>query len=83
MWGNVIVCLVAMGLDERAERLVSALIERQPSPSLYCSLALLREDESLYFKAWELSGGELILFTAGILCESCSHVDLLPLIYLI
>jgi hypothetical protein len=57
MWGNVIVCLVAMGLDERAERLVCALIERQPSPSLYCSLALLRDDESLYLKAWELSGG--------------------------
>jgi hypothetical protein len=56
MWGEVIVCLVAMGLDERAERLIRSLLEVQPSPSLWCSLALLSNNPEMYERAWEISG---------------------------
>eukprot|EP01133_Synstelium_polycarpum_P003999 gene3999-4630_t len=55
MWADAIKCLAVMGRHARAEDLVLARIEIEPSPELWCVLGDLKDDTAHYVTAWELS----------------------------
>ena len=57
LWDEAISCLVQLGDEKGAEERVAAEMERMPdNPKLWCILGDLKEDKTLYEKAWELSG---------------------------
>jgi tetratricopeptide (TPR) repeat protein len=55
MWDDVISCHQMLEQSKKAEIVILDLLEKSPSPKLYCLLGDVRNDTSLYTKAWEFS----------------------------
>eukprot|EP00439_Symbiodinium_sp_Y106_P028573 s493_g3.t1 len=55
MWPEAVECLICAERNVEAEDMVKDLIEKQPSPRLWCCLGDIVKDPSHYEKAWELS----------------------------
>ncbi|CAE7802709.1 ttc27 [Symbiodinium microadriaticum] len=55
MWPEAVECLICAERNVEAEDMVKDLIEKQPSPRLWCCLGDIVKDPAHYEKAWELS----------------------------
>ncbi|KAJ1767649.1 hypothetical protein IW140_005903 [Coemansia sp. RSA 1813] len=57
LWDDVVMCYVALGQTEVAERIIREQLEKRPDrPKLWCVLGDLKTDPEHWRHAWEVSG---------------------------
>jgi len=55
MWPEAVECLMVAERNVEAKEMVRDLLEKQPTPQLWCCLGDLEKEPKYYLKAWELS----------------------------
>merc|ERR1712056_103026 len=55
MWSEAVDCLMIAGRNVEALYMVHELLEKEPTPKLWCCLGDLEKEPAHFEKAWELS----------------------------
>ena len=58
LWDEAVSCMIVMGQHKKAVKRVRDMIDRNPTPELYCLMGSLTKEDVHFHKAWAMSGGK-------------------------